>query len=325
MLAKISKTLYDGRVRNKIVFIFFLLAISLLFLKKPLISIAQKPNCTATVAPNEGVAGETVFSVDGKITNLPSNADDIRVIIVDTNKNDVVSYLFPTVTFDPDNNGLFDATIFGPFNLPGEYIAKVYYTTSTRGSISYFVCNSNSFTISESLTPIPLQCDPPGRDPKDQSKCLDLRCRPNGRYQCLLNTVEIADTPTPTLTSSLPPCAQWTNLEGTPIPLQDVEKTENKNKKCITVDTAVGEISVDPFEFVKSLMSILLSLAGGIAVLLIIVSGYRLMTSQGNPEAVKAAQEQLTSAIVGLLFIIFSLVILQVIGVDILKIPGFGR
>ena len=48
------------------------------------------------------------------------------------------------------------------------------------------------------------------------------------------------------------------------------------------------------------------------------------MTSQGNPEAVKAATEQLTSAIIGLLFIILSFVILEIIGVDILKIPGFG-
>jgi len=48
------------------------------------------------------------------------------------------------------------------------------------------------------------------------------------------------------------------------------------------------------------------------------------MTSQGSPEAVKSATEQLTSAIIGLLFIILSFVILQIIGVNILHIPGFG-
>ena len=47
------------------------------------------------------------------------------------------------------------------------------------------------------------------------------------------------------------------------------------------------------------------------------------MTSQGNPEAVKAAQEMIVSAVTGLLFIIFSYVILQIIGADILGIPGF--
>lgn len=94
-------------------------------------------------------------------------------------------------------------------------------------------------------------------------------------------------------------------------------------KKTFVCDTALGEISTDPASFIKSIFGILLSLAGGVALLLIIISGYRLMTSQGNPEKVQAAREQLTSAIVGLLFIIFSLAILTIIGVDILRIPGF--
>jgi len=93
-------------------------------------------------------------------------------------------------------------------------------------------------------------------------------------------------------------------------------------KFCVT---ALGKISTDPAGFVSRVFGILLSLAGGIALLLIIISGYRLMSSQGNPEKVQAAREQLTSAIVGLLFIIFSLAILTIIGVDILRIPGFTR
>lgn len=86
--------------------------------------------------------------------------------------------------------------------------------------------------------------------------------------------------------------------------------------------TALGDISTDPAGFVSRLFAILLSLAGGIAIILIILSGYRLMSSGGNPEKVTAARDQLTSAIVGLLFVIFSLSILQIIGVDILRIPG---
>lgn len=92
-----------------------------------------------------------------------------------------------------------------------------------------------------------------------------------------------------------------------------------------TCATALGSISTDPAGFVKSIFSILLSLSGGVALVLIIISGYRLMSSQGNPERVQAAREQLTSAIVGLLFIIFSITILQIIGVDILHIPGLTK
>jgi hypothetical protein len=87
--------------------------------------------------------------------------------------------------------------------------------------------------------------------------------------------------------------------------------------------TAIGDINTSPGELVKSLMGVILSLAGGIALLLIIISGYRMMVSQGNPEQIKNAREQLTAAVIGLLFVIFSLVILQVIGVNILGLPGF--
>ena len=95
--------------------------------------------------------------------------------------------------------------------------------------------------------------------------------------------------------------------------------------KCVAVDTAIGEISTEPTIFVKSIYSIVLGLSGGIALVLIIIAGYKFMASQGNPEAIKSATERLTSAVIGLLFIIFAFVILQIIGVDILRIPGFGN
>lgn len=90
------------------------------------------------------------------------------------------------------------------------------------------------------------------------------------------------------------------------------------------IDTAVGCIPTNLAGFVGKIFGIILGLAGGIALLLIIYSGYRMATEGSNPESLQGARETLTSAIVGLLFIIFSFVILEVIGVDILRIPGFG-
>jgi len=54
---------------------------------------------------------------------------------------------------------------------------------------------------------------------------------------------------------------------------------------------------------------------GGLAigVFFIILSGYRIMTSEGDPQRTKAAQEQLTSAIIGIIFILLSVTILRVI------------
>lgn len=134
-------------------------------------------------------------------------------------------------------------------------------------------------------------------------------------------------------TSPLTPCAQWGGWNGNQyLPLTDDEaKKYFKNGqlspgnkvKCISVDTAIGTISTEPQAFVRSIFNLILGLAGGIALILIILSGYKFMASQGNPEATKAATEQLTSAIIGLLFIIFAFVILEMIGVDILQIPGF--
>lgn len=131
------------------------------------------------------------------------------------------------------------------------------------------------------------------------------------------------------------PCAEWGVWNGTRyIPLQTKDVNEyfdkngqlkpDKNVTCISVDTAIGKISTEPQAFVRFIFSMVLGLAGGIALILIILSGYRFMTSGGNPEATKAAVEQLTSAIIGLLFIIFAFVILQIVGVDILRIPGFN-
>ena len=42
-------------------------------------------------------------------------------------------------------------------------------------------------------------------------------------------------------------------------------------------------------------------------------AGYTIMTSQGSPEKVKEGSEKLTSAVVGMIFIVLSIVILRII------------
>ena len=94
------------------------------------------------------------------------------------------------------------------------------------------------------------------------------------------------------------------------------------NNKC---DTAIGVVDVSsPVVVVTKIFSIALSLGGFAALIIIIFSGYKLLVSRANKEIVQGARETLTSAIVGLLFIVFSLVILSVIAGDIIKIPGFN-
>ena len=88
--------------------------------------------------------------------------------------------------------------------------------------------------------------------------------------------------------------------------------------------TALGDLPTNLSSLLTKVFSIVLSIAGVVALGLIIASGYRIMVSQGNPEQIKGAREQLTAAIIGLLFIILSLVILPIIGANILNIPGFS-
>lgn len=147
-------------------------------------------------------------------------------------------------------------------------------------------------------------------------------------------------TPTPTPKSPLPPCKIWQKIGGdektqiTDAVLKELEKkayennepepNKRKDYKCAIIDTGLGvDLPTDPVGFIKGIFSILLSIAGSIALILIIVSGYQIMFSQGDAEKLQGARETLTSAVVGLLFIIFSLAILQFIGVDLLHLPGF--
>lgn len=75
--------------------------------------------------------------------------------------------------------------------------------------------------------------------------------------------------------------------------------------------------------FISTLITFGAGLAGGIAFLLVIFGGFQIITSAGNPERLNAGRELITSAIAGLLLIIFSIFLLKVIGVDILGIPDF--
>jgi len=92
-----------------------------------------------------------------------------------------------------------------------------------------------------------------------------------------------------------------------------------------TINTAFGPFDTSPGGFVSKLFSIILSIAGIGALMLLIYGGYQYGLSQGNQEKAQQAKEVITSAIAGLLFIIFSTVILKIIGVDVLGLGSIFR
>lgn len=92
------------------------------------------------------------------------------------------------------------------------------------------------------------------------------------------------------------------------------------------INTAIGCI---PYTSNEELVGFLfkwgIGIAGGIAFLLIIYAGFIITTSKGSPDRLKGGQELLTAALSGLILLIFSIFILEIIGVRILNIPGFGK
>ena len=113
---------------------------------------------------------------------------------------------------------------------------------------------------------------------------------------------------------------------------EPISKPSEKNEclSCVQspdggIWTSVGCVYSDVRTFIeKTLLGWGIGLAGIMALLCIIYSSFLMQTSQGNPEKIKKAQELLTSCIMGLMLIIFSVFILRLIGVNILRIPGFS-
>jgi small-conductance mechanosensitive channel len=91
------------------------------------------------------------------------------------------------------------------------------------------------------------------------------------------------------------------------------------------IDTAIGCIPVENTDsFMGWILGWAIGVGGGIAFLLIVYASFMIMTSQGDPTRLKAGQELLTSAISGLIMLIFSVFILKFIGIDILGLGNFG-
>jgi glucose uptake protein GlcU len=88
--------------------------------------------------------------------------------------------------------------------------------------------------------------------------------------------------------------------------------------------TDLGCIPNDPSLFVAKFYGIGLGIIGGVAVLYIIYGGYIILSSQGNPQNLNKGKSYIMYAIIGLLLAIFGYVFVQIIAVDVLKIPGFS-
>lgn len=90
-----------------------------------------------------------------------------------------------------------------------------------------------------------------------------------------------------------------------------------------SLSTALGCIPYTKDAFVTALLAFLVGLAGAIALVVMLIATIQITISAGDPKKLQAAKELFTSAVIGLLFLIFSVTLLRLIAGSIIKIPGF--
>lgn len=92
-----------------------------------------------------------------------------------------------------------------------------------------------------------------------------------------------------------------------------------------SINTALGCIPFEQDAFIPAFLKFIMGIAGIIALVIMIIGSVTVMTGGGNPEQVKKGKELFTGAVIGILFIIFSVVILRIIAGDIIGLPGFTQ
>lgn len=216
------------------------------------------------------------------------------------------------ITVTPQHPSSTDQITITVVNLPdnGAYVVSLINTANTTTNTNTRKCiNATNNQVVVVFPPIAISTW--NVDVRRNQDTSNRTCNPIGAplaATTIAPQIVTTNTPVPTVFLT-PPCGDYDVTTG----------------RCKSVKTSLGlTIDTNPGGVIRTLFTFLLSIAGGIAIFMIIFSGYKLITSQGNPEAIAGAKETITSAIIGLLFIIFALTIFQLISVDILKFPtGF--
>ena len=107
------------------------------------------------------------------------------------------------------------------------------------------------------------------------------------------------------------------------IPESSPDKAKcNSCKNSKGVYTAIGCIKTSGSGVVTGLARFLLGIMGGVILIIILAAAFKLTTSRGDAKATESARAMITAAVSGALFVAFSMLILQTLGVQILQIPG---
>ena len=110
-----------------------------------------------------------------------------------------------------------------------------------------------------------------------------------------------------------------TNLPPTPIPGRwyTIIGCFNTNLNSFQQEGAAGSV-------VQTLLNLIFSAAGGLALLYFIYGSFLILSSQADPEKLGQGKRIIVGAIVGVIFSFSSVFIINLLASGILKIPGFS-
>lgn len=102
--------------------------------------------------------------------------------------------------------------------------------------------------------------------------------------------------------------------------ITSTSSTSGGQNPCTTgsCETALGSIPTNVSGFSGKILSIAIGLAGGIALIIMVVGAIKVLTSSGDQQKTAAGRDMIVAAVAGLLFLIFSALILRFIGSDLL-------
>jgi len=93
---------------------------------------------------------------------------------------------------------------------------------------------------------------------------------------------------------------------------------------CINTDLGSFQQEGAAGSVVQTLLNLIFSVAGLVALLYFIYGSYLIITSQANPEKLGEGRRVISGAIVGIIFSLSSVFLINLLASGVLKIPGFG-
>lgn len=90
-----------------------------------------------------------------------------------------------------------------------------------------------------------------------------------------------------------------------------------------SLKTALGCLPYERAAFVSTILGFLIGISGAIALVTMLIATIQIMTAAGDTKKIQSGRDLFSSAVAGLLLLIFSVSLLRLIAGDIIKLPGF--